>query len=58
MQAAYFSADGLSLDDERVPCMTRLVFAGLGHFAPGTYAEDLEADSKVKQNMNRVIVLV
>ena len=47
MQAEYFSVDTLSLDDERVPCVTELEFAGLGHFAPGAHTEDLENETKV-----------
>mmetsp|Transcript_46298 Transcript_46298/g.93458 ORF Transcript_46298/g.93458 Transcript_46298/m.93458 type:complete len:193 (+) Transcript_46298:19-597(+) len=48
MQAEYFSVDTLSLDDERVPCVTELEFAGLGHFAPGAHTEDLENETKVE----------
>jgi hypothetical protein len=47
MQAEYFSVDALALEDERIPCVTSLVFAGLGHLVPGAQSDDLDSESKV-----------
>lgn len=50
MDAPYFSVCELSIEDERVPCTTKIAFAGLGSLDPSSQSEiseDLQEDSKV-----------
>ena len=44
---SYFDLDALSVDDERIPCLTNLEAPGLGHLDPANSSEDLPANSKV-----------
>jgi len=52
MDAPYFSVSELSIEDERVPCITKIAFAGLGSLDPSSQSDigeekDLQEESKV-----------
>ena len=49
MNAKYWDIRTLSVEDERVPCETRVEFAGLGPLDPTCMDEDLPEASKVRQ---------
>lgn len=44
---AYFDVGPLTVDDERVPCVCLLDFAGLGFLDPCAHSEDLASGSRV-----------
>ena len=48
MDPKYFSVKGLSVDDERVPCRTKIGFAGLAFLDPAAEGDDLPEDSRVR----------
>ena len=50
MNAKYWDIRTLSVEDERVPCETRVEFAGLGPLDPTCMDEDLPEASKVRQS--------
>lgn len=48
MEARYFSISALSVEEERVPCVSKIEFAGLGYLDPATHGEDLPEETRVE----------
>jgi hypothetical protein len=48
MEARYFSISALSVEEERVPCVSKMEFAGLGYLDPATHGEDLPEKTRVE----------
>jgi hypothetical protein len=48
MDAKYFSVSSLLVEEERMPCISTIEFAGLGYLDPATKGEDLPEETRVE----------
>ena len=48
MDAKYFSVSSLLVEEERMPCVSTIEFAGLGYLDPTTLGEDLPEETRLE----------